>query len=270
MKEILIIRHLEELNDLKKYGRDAPLIESFANMKALESVKENLVKYLNRNDFSAIKIYTSSKIRAKETAQLLIKSNDFKVPIDLIELDNLHSTYQGEFIVPDNYTSGSSFQLLDEASRAFNYEARLGTSSGMNYCFGDPFMQVNKKYKYPLLIDKFKKYGESYKKTLERFFDFIFMIEHELKHKNKLGLIIIAHGQGYHILRGLNILEKLCFNNKSNHFSEHVFNYLWRIYDKCGRQEKIPGTSRMLNTRFIENEYLIENLKLVSANLHKI
>ena len=202
--------HLEEFDNLEKWGRDAPLnMDREDNQEALVKMIDGTAKQMVENGRNAVLFISSSKIRSKETSQLIADGlknklgNDIK--IRYFEDENLDSNCQGEFILPDNYSAGEVFQGLKIAGKIYGKESFQ--EKNLHYRFGDPFMQEDGSYKYPELLDFFSKSGESYSEPLVRMITSVLDLSKKVhKLEKNVEVVIVAHGLTYHILRGLGVI----------------------------------------------------------------
>lgn len=110
-KKLVFGGHLEEFDDLEKWSRDAPLnMDRQDNQEALIKMIDGVANNMLENDRNAVLFVSSSKIRSKQTSQLIAEGLKTKlgtgVKIRYSEDENLDSNYQGEFILPENYSAG--------------------------------------------------------------------------------------------------------------------------------------------------------------------
>ncbi len=164
-KEILFARHLEEIDDLKKWGRNAPLMNTEKNEEDLKEIVDAIVSKIKESNKKAIMFVTSPKTRSKETAYLVAaeikKRLRTNIKIRYVLEDNLRGPEQGEFILPDNYNPGSFFEGLRIASEIFFKESLGFPDHDTHYKFGDPVLKSDGSYKYPELTKYFKTSGET-------------------------------------------------------------------------------------------------------------
>lgn len=71
MNEMLFSRHLDEVDDLKTYRRDAPLEKSAENQEKLEKATEAIYQKIVASGKEAVLFVTSPRVRATETAGLI-------------------------------------------------------------------------------------------------------------------------------------------------------------------------------------------------------
>ncbi|MCX6754515.1 MAG: hypothetical protein NTU81_01640 [Candidatus Nomurabacteria bacterium] len=213
-QEILFASHLDDIDDLEKYGRDAPLENSERNKKDLEIVVNAIVDKVHKSNKKAVLLVTSSRIRAKETADLVaieikkrLECEDIKIRFDIE--DNLKAPEQGEFILPEDYKAGSYFEGLKIASDIFYNESLKKEDKNVHYKYGDPVLQDNGNYKHPELVAYFNKYGESYAESMIRLLTSVTKTSKKIEKINlSTEVVIISHSFVYEIFRGLSILAK--------------------------------------------------------------
>lgn len=211
--EMLFAGHLEEVDDLKTYGRDAPLAETEKNKEDLNSIVDTIVSRIRELDKKAVMLIFSSKVRAEETAHLIgaeIKKrlgDDIK--IRYVSEDDLRAPEQGEFILPENYEPGSFLEGLKIAQDIFYKESLSHSDQNVHYRFGDPVLRSDGSYKYPILAKYFKASGETYAESLSRILKLVVEMGQKAKKLDSpVEIVIVAHGFTYHILRGLSILAE--------------------------------------------------------------
>lgn len=217
--EMLFAGHLEEVDDLKTYGRDAPLAETEKNKEDLNAIVDTIVSRIQEFDKKAVMLISSSKTRSEETARLIgaeIKKrlgDDIKVRY--VSEEDLRAPDQGEFILPENYEPGSFFEGLKVASDIFYEESLSHSSQNVHYKFGDPVLRPDGSYKYPVLAEYFKASGETYAESLSRLLKLVIkMGEKAEKLDSPVEIVVVAHGFTYHIFRGLSILAEKIKNKE--------------------------------------------------------
>ncbi|MEI7512316.1 MAG: hypothetical protein WCK01_02545 [Candidatus Uhrbacteria bacterium] len=178
MAEILFSRHLNEIDDLVAYGRDAPLMDSEENQKRLLEITNTVYKKITKENKKAVLFITSPRLRARQTAEFVVdhlkEKTGTSIKFRFSSNENLRSTEQGKFVLPKGYRAGESFPALQLAGTIFNREAhasdQVGETDNINYKFGDPVKLPGGGYKYPELVGNFTEYGESYRETLIRIY----------------------------------------------------------------------------------------------------
>ena len=81
--KMIFVGHLEETDDLKKYGRNAPLADTEKNKEDLNKIVEAVVGKIRESNKKAILFVTSSRIRAIETANLIAAEIKKRLGVDI-------------------------------------------------------------------------------------------------------------------------------------------------------------------------------------------
>ncbi len=247
--EMLFSRHLDEVDDLKTYGRDAPLERSPENHEKLEKATEAIYQKIVTSGKKAVLFITSPRVRATETAELIamgLTQRDPSLKIRFSSNEDLKATEQGEFVLPDDYEQNNFFVGLDIASKIFTKEAHLSDEQGMedniSYRFGDPIQLPDGSYKYPELVEHFTKTGESYAETLSRIFNSVLEMSGKYdKLMEATEVVIVAHGQIYHVLRGLSEIHRMIKDGEIEFKKGDSMKLIWKIYNDCDPSQKVTG-----------------------------
>lgn len=234
-KEILFASHLQEIDDLKTYGRNAPLLDTEKNREDLNKIADAIVSKIKQSNKKAVMFITSPMVRAKETALLVAeeikKRLGENIKIRYTADKNLKPTEQGEFILPEDYNIGSFFEGLNIASKIFIKESLDQSSKNLHYRFGDPVILPDGSCKYPELAEYFKTSGETYAESLIRIFTSVVEMSKKINKLNKsTEVVLVSHGFNFHILRGLEILsEQIKQDDVRLNTGDIVFK-IWEIY----------------------------------------
>jgi broad specificity phosphatase PhoE len=127
-KNIIFTRHLNEIDDLESFDRDAPLYDSVENNVSIEKTANLLTEKLLKNNKQAIIFIVSPRVRAIQTAELLEDIVIKKLPPNnklryKISINNdLRASEQGKFTLPKDYKAGEIFEGLKLASNIFENE----------------------------------------------------------------------------------------------------------------------------------------------------
>jgi hypothetical protein len=262
----MFARHLEEVNDLKEYRRDAPLEKSESNLQKLEIISEKIYQKIVDDHKRALLFITSPRVRAIETAELVAHNIQRRasapIKVRFSSNEDLKSTEQGDFVLPEDYSPTDFFIGLDLASKIFTSEAHLSDTPGMednlSYRFGDPLLLPDGSYKYPELLPYFRESGESYGQTLVRIYNSV--LEMSEKYHKLLGdteVVIVSHGQIYHVLRGLSELGKMIRNGEVDFSPGDSPKWLWEIYKRCDEAQKVTGICMPLDLEMLKDEGLM-------------
>jgi hypothetical protein len=117
-------------------------------------------------------------------------------------------------------------------------------------------------YKYPELLNYFTEYGETYRETLIRIFQSILELGKKYdKLLKNVEVVVVGHGQTYHIIRGLNIIGQKIIDGDLVLKPGDTIDLLWSIYDECPKEEKIPGISAPIDFSLLGDPNLIKILE---------
>ncbi len=237
--EILVASHLQEIDDLKNHGRDGHLIDTPENREVLKRQAKAIIFKIKEGDKKSVLFVTSSKIRAIQTSEMIAEEikrqlgENFHIRYSVDK--NLISPDQGEFKLPEDYEAGDFFKGLDIAASIFLNESlgKNNTDQNLFYKFGDPVLLENGSYKYPDLLNYFTKQGETYGDSLRRIFGSVLEFSKK-SHKAELSteIVIVGHGFGFHIMRGLSVLSNLEIDELSKMTPNEVVKKIYEIYKK--------------------------------------
>lgn len=187
-KEVVLVRHLRDEDNLLVGGNDAGLIET-----ELPKARNTAVEISRRGkekSYDQIFIFSSSKRRAETTAKEVAKELGKEFPV-VIEIDRrIREIDQGDYILPPDYKPGDRFQILQDAWLVF-FKETFGNGN-LTYRFGDP-LKVNEGYKYPDLLGHFRSYGENQTEFSIRFYSFITDLCDRFKGKDKYLPVVVTH-----------------------------------------------------------------------------
>lgn len=232
-KEILFADHLEDINDLRSYGVDAPLEESEKNREDLGEIVNAIIAKIEASNKKVLILVASNKIRAQETARLVgveIKKRMGTLKVRYATEKGLDHNDQGEFNLPEDYAPGSFFEGLHIASKIFVKESL--ENHNLHYKFGDPLEQSGGSYKYPELVKYFKTSGETYAEVLVRIFSSVVEMSKKIDKldSSAVEVVLISHGIVFHILRGLAVLAEQIKTDGATLHEGEIANKIWEIY----------------------------------------
>lgn len=263
--ELLFVGHLEEEDNLKKWKRDAPLVDTEKNREDLQKISDAIVDKIKEAGRKAIVFVTSPKIRSKETAHLAGEEIKRRlgevVKIRYATEEDLKAPEEGEFILPENYAPGEFFEGLKIARDIFVKESLDPSYKNLHYRFGDPILQADGSYKYPELAKYFSVSGETYAESLIRIFNSVIkMSEKASELYSNVEVIIVAHGFTFHILRGLVILGENIERGDISINPGEIAEKLWEVYRN--RTNELRDTMYApLDITGLENQHLIALLQ---------
>lgn len=187
-KEVVLMRHLQDEDNLLVGGNDAGLIEAELP-KARHTAVEISLKGKESN-FSQVCILSSSKRRAESTAREVGRELGKDFPV-VIEIDKrIREIDQGDYILPTDYKPGDRFQILQDAWLIFFKETF--ENKNIAYRFGDPLL-IDGKYKYPDLLGHFRSFGENQTEFSIRFYSFIADLCDRFKSEDLILPVIVTH-----------------------------------------------------------------------------
>lgn len=189
---VTFVRHLQDEDNLLAGWNDAPLLSNQEYL--VGNAVQDIVTRYELGDFTGIRIYTSPKKRAVETAAMIgskILSLVSTSP-ELIADDRIRELDQGNYILPPNYKPGDYYSPLSIAWNVYFNETFFQSHPNPFYRFGDP-MALNDAHKYPELIGIFTKYGETQTEFNIRFYDFIISLCEELERNPDQLHIVVTH-----------------------------------------------------------------------------
>lgn len=267
---LLFSRHLDEVDDLKAFGRDAPLEKSESNLEKLKKISEAVYTKIVDEDKEAVLFITSPRLRAKETAEWIaedLRSRGLSnLKIRFSSNQDLRATEQGRFVLPQDYSPGDFFEGLSIASAVFTKEAHMSDTPGMedniHYRFGDPVLKPDGSYKYPELVKSFEGNGESYSETLIRIYNSVLeMSKSYQKLLSRTEVVVVSHGQIYHVLRGLLEISKMVKSGTVNFQTGDSMKLLWQIYNACDGNQKVTGICMPLDFEVLKDTEMMGLLK---------
>jgi hypothetical protein len=117
-------------------------------------------------------------------------------------------------------------------------------------------------FKYPELASYFRSYGETYRQSLLRLYRVVLECTRiQLKFWRSSEVMVIAHGQTYHIFRGLLAIGRLILSSKITFRTGDTCSLLWNVYKNCCDSEKVTGVCNMLDVSCFQDPVLMSLLK---------
>lgn len=263
-QNIIFAGHLEEVNDLKKWRRDAPLDSDDPNNKeALAKIVDAIFEKIKINNRKAVLFISSSKLRSQQTSELIAQELKNKlgnsVKFRFSTESNLDGNNQGDFVLPDDYVAGQVFEGLKIAGKIYNTE--FSVNKNLNYKFGDPVVLENGTYKYPELLPFFSKSGESYKEPLVRMFNSVLDMSQKVEKLNQnTEVVVTAHGLTYYVLNGLSLIADDLLKGKHVFKKGELAFIIWDKYLKRAEELKDRAYG-FIDISNLDNPDLIAKLK---------
>jgi GT2 family glycosyltransferase len=218
MKEVILVRHLKDLNALRSYKLDGPLI--IGQEGSLTSSVDIIKQSFSKGDYKSLKIIYPNSKRTKETAYLihnLLKDEVSKIEIN--ESDIIDIFKQGDFNLPDYYKDGDHFKPLSDAWDAYSDE--VFKYKNIDYRFGSP----NGYKEYPSLKCFFR-YGDNLVDSMIKHYSFLEFLLHD-RNEESLRVFIVQSGLPLIMME----LEYLITNNLIDKIIPNELHfYLWSTY----------------------------------------
>jgi glycosyltransferase involved in cell wall biosynthesis len=150
-------RHLKDVNALKTFGLDGPLVDG--QDQDVQTVAIAIETLLKEHHFLSVKIlYSKSLVRLKESAHLVAQElSSMGIETTLQEEPTLRFFDQGTPNLPEEYTDGEHLQALEDAWDVYCDETYT-LHKNIGYSFGDP---RGAEKMHDRLANKFSRYGES-------------------------------------------------------------------------------------------------------------
>jgi len=275
-EKIMVVRHLDDVDDLRRYGRDGVLIPGQEDRA--EDIAKEIYSEIKNDGKKAILFVTSPKIRARETARLVadsLRKMDNSLKIRFTAEDDLRVMDQGDFVLPDDYKQGDSHAGLKLAGKVFAKEVHASDGpdgvDNYGYKFGDPVLMPDGSFKYPELNGYFNECGESYKDVLVRLYLLIIETHEKLfKLEGKTKLVVITHGQPSQIFKDLIKVAQMIKSGEAQFTTGKLAKLCWDVYNKRDDSEKVTGRVDVLSLEELGDPKMIKILKDEIDYLNKL
>jgi len=263
--QMIAVRHLEDVNDLKKFGLNGGLEagqEELAKKAALE-----LITFAQQEGASYIELFASGQRRTSETAELLESAVSEVIP-NFCEINTdtrLADLHQGQLNLPENYKEGDMFEPLRDGWNVFWDETF--NKGDLLYKFGQD-TSTDGQRKFPKLEGEFLKPGECYAQMAERYYDFLCsVLTQELSVPSKRLIAIIGHSITFGIMHELAVIAKDYIKPpmKPIPFGD-LPRLTWEYFDKLkdGVLKNNPkyGEIALFDITYLKDEVFIEQLAI--------
>lgn len=184
---ILILRHLEDIQDFRVHYRNTPIIPS--EKKKTLGIAELINDFAKESYKTKVCFISSEQLRAKDTAKLVgnklsqLGSNLYiKLDID----NRIRDLYHGEYAIPDNYQIGQKLPALAISTKC--YIDQTFSRRNIDYRNGDTYGD-----KYPNLKNLFRSFGETQRSFSIRFYSFMAYFLSKIETEPNTLFIIVAH-----------------------------------------------------------------------------
>ncbi|MEK7608451.1 MAG: hypothetical protein AAB495_02640 [Patescibacteria group bacterium] len=258
---IPIIRHLEDQENILKFGRDGDLVPG--QEEAARRIGEKILEDAKREKKGAIMLVCSNKKRSTQTAHLVvgeIKKIESSIKTRIVQEDRLAPIDEGGFVLPADYREGETFEGLPLANKAFNKEA-FDEANDL-YRFGDPVLRNDGTYKYPELVPYFKSYGESNRDLMIRIYELIIETTQKIdKFDSRTKVFVVTHSQLYQIFRNLMVVAKMIKTEGLKFETGEVPRLCWNVYQSRTKQEKPTYEANLVPIDDLRDPEIIELLK---------
>lgn len=267
--EVLVARHLDDIDNLVLYGRDGPLADTEENTAKLEELSNIVCERIIENNRRWILFVSSPRLRASQTAvkigERVQEHSEGNVRTFYSINQNLHSTDQGDILLPPEYYPGQKFTGLQLASNIFDRETHgsdFGVEDNIDYRFGDPVLRQDGTYKYPELAGHFSRYGETYRETLLRLFGAVLETAGKYERlKSHTELVVVAHGQQFHLFSELAALGEAIQSGALGYYPGASIKLMWEIYKNTDENQKVPGICAPIDFSPLADPYVLSLLR---------
>ncbi len=255
-KIILATRHLEDKDNLLKYGLDTPLKSSQKNNTF--KLTETLAVVCKEKSVNNVDIYSSTSKRCMQTSKLLkknIQKNNDNLNININPDKRIRALEKGDLILTElSYVDGEEFKPLMRAQEIFWEQSfKFGNYT---YKFGDPLKKSKNKYHYPELNGVFSKYGECYAEFAIRNYDFLYdLSKNGSLYYNNIQPTLITHSTSLGLMIEIAKIAKLISKNftldtESRSLSKMTQQYYEKII-KNKTSKILAGESVLLDFRIL-------------------
>lgn len=199
-----VIRHLDDVDDLRQFGRDGILLEN--QESEAKKYADELVDALHTENKQALLLLCSTRKRGVQTGEIIsdeIKKRDSKIKVAIVQNESLANMYEGVVNLPDDYQAGDKFPGFVIGKKVF-FDEVFGENQNLLYRFGDPVDLGDGNYKYPELKGQFSEYGESHRDFMVRLLNLVMDTAHNIErlHK-KVKIVAITHSLQYQMFYDL-------------------------------------------------------------------
>lgn len=258
-KSFPVIRHLDDVDDLKQFGRDGILLPN----QELEAYKytKDLVKTVHSEGKKAVLLLCSARKRGFQTGQLIsdeIYKIDPTLKVRVVRKKALENMDEGSFILPDSYKSGDKFPGLVLGKKIFNQEV-FGLNPNLLYRFGDPVDLGGGNYKYPELKGYFNNYGESHRDFMVKLLKLIVETSENIERLYKnTKVVVITHSLQYQIFYDLKSIAEDVVGDNIEIRPGEIHSLCWKKY-----QERIGLNAPKYDIRYIDSG-ILSNHKIIN------
>lgn len=184
---ILILRHLNDVQDFRVHYRNTPIIKS--EKRKVPKIAKLINDFAIENNKNKICFVSSEQIRASDTARI-VKDKVLQLNPKLcvgLDIDNrIKDLYHGEYSIPDDYQIGEKLPALAISTKC--YIDQTFNKRNIDYRNGDTCGN-----KYPELRGLFRSLGENQREFSIRFYNFMADFLTRVKSDPDTLFVIVAH-----------------------------------------------------------------------------
>lgn len=130
---MIFFRHFKDEDNLQEYGFNPPLIAGQDTVAV--DVASQIKDSFDKKNLSEIVIYTSTKLRCMQSAEMVGKHLQKSFNVKIIPNKNLNWIDDGKINVPDDYAPKTFYPILFKAWEIFINE---NLANNTKYRLGDP------------------------------------------------------------------------------------------------------------------------------------
>lgn len=270
ISEAPIFKHLKDIDDLEKSGRNGSLIEG--QLAIAEKLAKDIFDNFLTPECRAVFIMCSSKKRSFETAEMIsenLKKINPKLKTQIVSQNSLREIDQGKVILPAEYKAGEKFEGLQLAGKIFFKEVFgkdiEGGKDNYLYRYSDPVLLKDGNYKYPELAKYFSEPGESYKDFLLRIYGEIESFSRQASRFNeKIKFIICTHSLTAKIFQDLLEVSQLIKSGEISLKQGALPRVCWELFKKRPETKLATGEFKLLP---ISSLFKVEIIKLLKREI---
>lgn len=185
--DILILRHLNDVQDFRVHYRNTPIIQS--EKRKVPKIAKSIKNFARENSKNKICFVSSDQIRASDTANL-VKDKILQLDPELyvrLDIDSrIKDLYHGEYNVPSDYQIGEKLPALAVSTKC--YIDQTFNKRNIDYRNGDVCGD-----RYPELRGLFHSLGENQREFSIRFYNFMADFLSRVKAEPDTLFIVVAH-----------------------------------------------------------------------------
>lgn len=245
---IPVIRHLDDIDDLKEFGRDGDLLPD--QEPAAREYAHELVNTIHSEKKQALLLLCSTSRRGIQTGELIseeVRKEDSTIKVVSSENPALANMYEGVPNLPDTYIAGDKFPGFSIGKKVFSQEV-FGDNPNFLYKFGDPMTLADGTHKHPELQGYFSEYGESYRDFMVRLLKLIIDTAHNAERfSQKTKIAIVTHSLQYQMFYDLQAITEDVIKGGATIEPGQIPVLCWQKY-----QERMKQGAPIYEVRYID------------------